>query len=492
MNNTTQPETLREVLLPCPFCGGGARQFAGYVRCNKCTAEIATAYSEDAPAAWNTRATPDQKASTQDDVERVKIMQAALIKINHLDCGVSELEDACDIAALAVRECSQIQAALKPQPSPAQDDVREAFDMNAPMTDFQALRDKQALDDMHEGIPAIMDQLVKKRDAENEALAQQLTDRFLWWKLPTDFHPDCGIHFDADAAIKMNPINSKYEPVGTNLFSATQAKEMFLWLLRPYSAAAQQHQEPSEVAQAAKRLFILTRELKKLVDLSVNDPDEFAEIHKSGCYWSGAAEGALEKYESLIIKALQPTPTIAPYEKGFNDGVLAYRKVELAGQPTLAIAGDVVEVIACLEHEQWMHWAKTIVTSEAISAERKTRWFECFKPYHELTEEQKEHDRVWARKVIAAMSEQKPSDGWQSIDSAPRGDGYIIGKMGSVVCTMGWDHDDECWFTFNLIWEEHCRKYIKYEYAQKGWIPTHWQPLTVTIPAPPSQSEGEK
>lgn len=54
-----------------------------------------------------------------------------------------------------------------------------------------------------------------------------------------------------------------------------------------------------------------------------------------------------------------------------------------------------------LEHEQWMQWAKTIVTSEAISAERKARWFECFKPYHELTAEQKEHDRVWARKVLA-------------------------------------------------------------------------------------------
>jgi hypothetical protein len=61
---------------------------------------------------------------------------------------------------------------------------------------------------------------------------------------------------------------------------------------------------------------------------------------------------------------------------------------------------ELLETLAMLEHEQWMQWAKTIVTSEAISAERKARWFECFKPYHELTEEQKEHDRVWARKVL--------------------------------------------------------------------------------------------
>lgn len=55
---------------------------------------------------------------------------------------------------------------------------------------------------------------------------KHLVDRFLQWKLPKDFHPDCGIHFDAEAAIKMNPRNTRYEPVGTNLFSATQATEM--------------------------------------------------------------------------------------------------------------------------------------------------------------------------------------------------------------------------------------------------------------------------
>lgn len=58
-----------------------------------------------------------------------------------------------------------------------------------------------------------------------------MVDRFLQWKLPTDFHPDCGIHFDADAAIKLDPRNGKYEPVGTNLLSATQAEEMVRFML---------------------------------------------------------------------------------------------------------------------------------------------------------------------------------------------------------------------------------------------------------------------
>lgn len=58
-----------------------------------------------------------------------------------------------------------------------------------------------------------------------------LRDRFLGWKLPPDFHPDCGIHFDADAAKRLNPANHRYEPTGTNLFDATQADAMVRYML---------------------------------------------------------------------------------------------------------------------------------------------------------------------------------------------------------------------------------------------------------------------
>lgn len=71
---------------------------------------------------------------------------------------------------------------------------------------------------------------------------KHMVDRFLSWRLPEDFHPDCGIHFDADAAKKMNPINSRCEPVGTNLFSAVQATEMVRYMIEgapaPLSAPA--------------------------------------------------------------------------------------------------------------------------------------------------------------------------------------------------------------------------------------------------------------
>jgi hypothetical protein len=60
---------------------------------------------------------------------------------------------------------------------------------------------------------------------------KEMTNRFLCWKLPEDFSPDCGISFDADAAKKINPVNGKYEPVGTNLFTATQAEAMVRFML---------------------------------------------------------------------------------------------------------------------------------------------------------------------------------------------------------------------------------------------------------------------
>lgn len=65
----------------------------------------------------------------------------------------------------------------------------------------------------------------------NEEQIKYMVDRFLQWKLPEDFHPDCGISFDAGAAQKLNPRNMYYVPIGTNLFTATQAKEMVKFML---------------------------------------------------------------------------------------------------------------------------------------------------------------------------------------------------------------------------------------------------------------------
>jgi len=72
---------------------------------------------------------------------------------------------------------------------------------------------------------------VEKAPNMTDAQIKHMVGRFLGWRLPEDFSPDCGIKFDADAAKKLNPRNGRYEPVGTNLFTATQADAMVRHML---------------------------------------------------------------------------------------------------------------------------------------------------------------------------------------------------------------------------------------------------------------------
>jgi len=64
---------------------------------------------------------------------------------------------------------------------------------------------------------------------------------------------------------------------------------------------------------------------------------------------------------------------------------------------------EIIESLAELEHQQWIQWASTIMQTEKISDGRIARWKDCFKPYSELSEEMKEHDRAWARKALAIL-----------------------------------------------------------------------------------------
>lgn len=61
---------------------------------------------------------------------------------------------------------------------------------------------------------------------------------------------------------------------------------------------------------------------------------------------------------------------------------------------------ELIEKLAALEHEQWVFWAKDILKTEDINKERADQWEKLFVPYDELTEEMKEEDRKWARKVL--------------------------------------------------------------------------------------------
>jgi hypothetical protein len=57
-----------------------------------------------------------------------------------------------------------------------------------------------------------------------------MVNRFLGWKLPQNFNPDGGISFKREYN-EDTPWPGKYEPYGTNLFDATQARAMFEYCL---------------------------------------------------------------------------------------------------------------------------------------------------------------------------------------------------------------------------------------------------------------------
>lgn len=63
------------------------------------------------------------------------------------------------------------------------------------------------------------------------------------------------------------------------------------------------------------------------------------------------------------------------------------------------------ETLAELEHEQWVEWSKNIAASETISLERAERWKKLWKPYAELSEAEKDQDRKYADKIIAAIKD---------------------------------------------------------------------------------------
>jgi len=65
---------------------------------------------------------------------------------------------------------------------------------------------------------------------------------------------------------------------------------------------------------------------------------------------------------------------------------------------------ELLERLAELEHEQWSHWIKYMFSN--WSKPNAFRWIEqSKKSYEELTEEEKESDREWAKKALAIFSE---------------------------------------------------------------------------------------
>lgn len=82
-----------------------------------------------------------------------------------------------------------------------------------------------------------------KQSAPRNSDVSEMVNRFLCWKLPKDFAPDCGISFKCESDYDHPEYGrTKFEPTGTNLFTAQQAKAMFEHVLTALEAPAQPEQ----------------------------------------------------------------------------------------------------------------------------------------------------------------------------------------------------------------------------------------------------------
>jgi hypothetical protein len=64
---------------------------------------------------------------------------------------------------------------------------------------------------------------------------KHMVNRFLGWRLPEHFSPDAGISFKPEYNVEYNASRgkppSRYEPIGTNLFDASQAEAMVRYMV---------------------------------------------------------------------------------------------------------------------------------------------------------------------------------------------------------------------------------------------------------------------
>lgn len=61
------------------------------------------------------------------------------------------------------------------------------------------------------------------------------------------------------------------------------------------------------------------------------------------------------------------------------------------------------EKLAELEHKQWTEWSKTLVSLEMLTPQRIERWKRLWTPYDQLTEDEKDSDRVWANEALTLV-----------------------------------------------------------------------------------------
>lgn len=149
--------------------------------------------------------------------------------------------------------------------------------------------------------------------AQEAPAAERVTDamvsRFLGWPLPKTFSPDCGISFDGRKDDQWN--KNKTWPIGTNLFTATETRQMLEYVLSDPDLRVQ-------VKQADERGDMAMREWHRECD----DGDELLRLlglDPSACRTDGGSINMPKVRAALSTPAAQEAP--AGWRPCINCGV---------------------------------------------------------------------------------------------------------------------------------------------------------------------------
>jgi hypothetical protein len=70
-------------------------------------------------------------------------------------------------------------------------------------------------------------------------------------------------------------------------------------------------------------------------------------------------------------------------------------------KPLPGATENLVEALAKIEHQQWMHWSQSVASH--LSPTIRKKWEKSWTDYNKLTDDLKDADRVWARKVMTLL-----------------------------------------------------------------------------------------
>ena len=160
--------------------------------------------------------------------------------------------------------------------------IRELEFEDVPLPDCMVLIHE--ILDPYLAAPSPTEQASDVRNAAPTVDIDQLVNRFLGWKLPQTFAPDCGISFKQIAPDSW--------PIGTNLFNAVEAMNMFSHCLDGVSVKAEQ------TASIEQRSYLQT---KGIQDVEALELAAAIMTVVNGPWYPGGAVQIKAKIQEIIL-----------------------------------------------------------------------------------------------------------------------------------------------------------------------------------------------